>query len=126
MKVKLAAQLLSASVTDSLEFLLNDLKYPKFKGCSSIIEFLRNIDRLLKFSNSRDPFRKVFKAPISNFNLTMQENTFESICKYLLKLKNTNNQWLYFHQCKTFIVGFICTGKPILTIAKELLDRNKN
>ena len=31
------------------------------------------------------------KAPISNFNLYMQKNTIESICKYELKLKNTSN-----------------------------------
>ena len=93
MKVKLAAQVFSASVTESLQFLENDLKDLKFKGCSSIIEFMRNIDRLFNFSNSRHLFGKVLKAPIRAFNLTMQENAIESICKYLLKLKDTSNQW---------------------------------
>ena len=50
----------------------------------------------------------------------------KSICKYLLKLKNKSNKLLYFHQRKTCIMGFASTVKSMITITKELLDRNEN
>lgn len=94
MKVKLLAQTLSTSLADSLEFLEYEFKHPKFNSCSSSIEFVRNIDRRFYFLNWSHAFAKGFKAPTSNFNLSMQENIILSICKYLLKLRNTSNHLL--------------------------------
>ena len=108
------------SVADPLKLLEHDLKDPKFKGCSSTTEFIQNINRLFDFLNSRHPIAKGFKVPISNFNLTLQQNAIESIYNYLLILKITNNQLLYFHQHKTFILGFVSTTKSIITIQNEM------
>ena len=62
MKVRLAVQTFSSSVADAMEFL--QCEYPKFQNCSSTIEFIRNIDRLFDFLNSRYPFGRGFKSPI--------------------------------------------------------------
>ena len=48
MKLKLATHVFSESVADSLEFVDHDLNDPKFKGCLSNFEFIRNIVTDLK------------------------------------------------------------------------------
>ena len=53
-------------------------------------------------------------------NSTMQENAAESICTYLLKLKDTSKQLLYFYQRKTTILGFVYRAKSITTTAKKI------
>ena len=51
MKIKLAAQILSSSVADALEFLKTDMKLESFKSCDATIEFIRNVDRFFDFLN---------------------------------------------------------------------------
>lgn len=45
MKVKLAAQTLSASVADALEFCDQDLNLEDFRGCEATVQFIRLVDR---------------------------------------------------------------------------------
>ena len=45
MNVKIAAQTLSSSVADALEFLMN-IGHPELKDASGTIQFLRIIDRI--------------------------------------------------------------------------------
>lgn len=52
MKVKLAAQVLSASVSDSLQF-LTDQKENDFTGCEATIKFIRIFNKLFDVLNSR-------------------------------------------------------------------------
>lgn len=63
MNVKVAAQTLSSSVANALEFLLNK-KHPDFVDCIATIEYIRVIDRLFDYFNSRDPYGQRFKGPI--------------------------------------------------------------
>lgn len=46
MKVKLAAQVLSRSVSDALEYVSKDLKHPKFHGFEATIEFCQKFNDL--------------------------------------------------------------------------------
>ena len=64
MKVALAAQSLSSSVADSIEYCCNVLKLKEFEGSEATIRFTRCIDRLFDFMNSRNPFAKGYKAPL--------------------------------------------------------------
>ena len=64
MKVKLAAQTLSSSVADAIEFCNLDLHLPAFKNSEATVRFIRIIDRLFDFLNSRNPLAKGFKAPL--------------------------------------------------------------
>ncbi|CAL1295611.1 unnamed protein product [Larinioides sclopetarius] len=68
MKVKLATQVLSASVADALLYLANDLKLPEFKGCEATAEFLKCFNTLFDILNSRNILSKGFKAPLQKFN----------------------------------------------------------
>ena len=47
MKVNLAAQTLSASVADALDFCREDLHLPDFKGSKSTSNFIRIVDRYI-------------------------------------------------------------------------------
>ena len=53
MNVKLAVQLLSDSVADSLQFCL-DQEIPGFQGCQGTIEFIRTLNALFDIMNSRN------------------------------------------------------------------------
>lgn len=123
MKVKLAAQTLSSSVADALEFLEKDAKLPEFQNCSATIEFIRYIDRMFDFLNSRHKLMGGFKQPITKANFEyLKLNTFR-IAKYLLSLRDMNGQRMIHHKRKTFIVGFVSTAKSVLSLAEELLSR---
>ena len=41
-----------------------------------------------------------------------------------MKLQNTSNQLSCFYRRKTFILSFVATAKSMITITKELLDKN--
>jgi len=63
MKVKLAAQTLSSSTASALEFVkLSEVE--EFKDCDETIKFIKTIDEIFDFLNSRNPFGKGFKKPI--------------------------------------------------------------
>jgi len=63
-KVNLAAQTLSQSVADALQFCLKELQLPEFKGCEATIEFIRSIDILFDFLNSRNLYGQGYKTPL--------------------------------------------------------------
>ena len=69
MKVKLATQTFSSSTAAALQFLQQKIKHEKFINCTDTRGFVRNIDRLFNFLNSRHPASSGFKSPIrlSNF-----------------------------------------------------------
>ena len=126
MKVKLAAQTLSSSVADALDFLENGAKLPEFAGCGPTIEFIRNIDRLFDFLNSRHKLQTGFKQPVTKNNIDFLEKSVRKICDYLLSLEDMTGQKLVHHRRKTFILGFVSTTKAALSLARELLYREEN
>ena len=85
MKVKLAAQVLSQSVADAIEFLDTKLHLPEFKGSGPTVKFIRIIDRLFDLLNSRNPSACGFKAPL-------REIGFKLIYSFL---KNKNKLWQF-------------------------------
>ena len=70
MNVKVAAQTLSSSVADALEFLML-AGHPNFTDASGTIRFIRIIDRLFDLMNSRSPFSKGYKKPLFLHDKTM-------------------------------------------------------
>jgi len=60
MKVKIAAQLLSSSTANALQFLL-DNNFQQFKNSEATIKYCRVIDQIFDFLNSRVPIPKVTK-----------------------------------------------------------------
>lgn len=68
MKVNLAAQTLSASVADAIEFADQVLKLPEFTNSAPTVKFIRIFDRLFDILNSRNPFGKGYKSPLRQEN----------------------------------------------------------
>ena len=64
MKVNLAAQALSSSVADAIEYCTDKLKLPQFQGSEPTVKFLRLFDHLFDIMNSRNPLAKGYKAPL--------------------------------------------------------------
>lgn len=85
MKVKYAANTLSSSVANAIDFLRNE-GFDEFKNSESTTQFIKVIDRLFDFLNSRNPFSKNYKQPITINNFHFLQNMW---CK---KISN-----IYFH-----------------------------
>lgn len=75
MKTKLATQLLSTSVADSLEFLLQN-KVAGLEGCSSTIEFIRTFDKTFDILNSRSTRAKYSKQALYPGNFGKHSGVF--------------------------------------------------
>lgn len=69
MKENLAAQLISSSVADAMEFCIEELHLPQLKGSEGTVTFLRVFDKLFDVLNSRNSLRKGSKAPMRRRNL---------------------------------------------------------
>lgn len=72
MKVKLAAQTLSSSVADALEYLCEN-KVPGFEEAEETIKFIRSVDIIFDFLNSRNLFERGYKQPITIKNFEAKE-----------------------------------------------------
>lgn len=122
MKVKLAAQTLSSSTAAALEFLqLSEIE--EFKNCTGTIEFIKTIDEIFDFLNSRNPFGKGFKKPLFYNNISFLQERIEKKIQYLYSLtEHNNNQLLCTGRRKVFIIGFAAAVKSIFQIAKIILQ----
>jgi len=83
-KVKLAAQSLSSSIADAIEYLRKNGNI-EFLNSESTVYFIRQNDRLFDILNSRIPFAKGIKSPINSSNIKSIESVFNSITEYLKK-----------------------------------------
>lgn len=121
MKVKLAAQTLSSSTATALEF-LEQSGVEEFKGAGPTIQFIKIIDNIFDFLNSRNPLGKGFKSPLTLANIERWENKLENALEYLFSLKTYDNTLLFKSSRKTFINGFAMAIKSVIAIAKSLLS----
>ena len=58
----MAAQTLSRSVADAIEFADVELKHPDFADSKATVEFIRVIDRTFDILNSKNSLAKGFKV----------------------------------------------------------------
>ena len=123
MKVKLAAQVFSSSVADAIDFLREDIKHPSFAGSEATVTFIRNIDMLFDFLNTRNPFAKGYKRPLSKSNRHIWYPSLLRIREYLLQLRNCNGELLSMGKRKTCIIGWGITITGIIAMTDSLLYR---
>lgn len=124
MKVKYAAHTLSASVANAIEFLKEE-GVPEFQDSGATIKFLRTIDRLFDFTNSRNPFAKGFKKPIVQNDLEYLQTMTREHIEYLFRLKTDDGLLLVKSRRRTFICGLATTVKSILDVAFDMFSENK-
>ena len=108
MNVQLAAQTLSASVANAIEFLDKTMKLKEFQNSTGSVKFIKKVDRLFDILNSRSPIANGFKQPLRPESRNTWEEILKESAEYLLSLKTheARNQVLSTHQRKTFIIGY--------------------
>ena len=122
MNVKLAAQTLSSSVADAIEFLHVSMKLCEFEDSCGTVKFVRMTDRLFDILNSRNPLGRGFNQPLQTASTEICEEILKSSANYLLSLKTHTEfqQLLSTHPRKTFIIGFVTSIKSTIEMANEM------
>ena len=115
--VRLAAQTLSRSVADAIDFLREDLRMSEFQGSEATTEFLRNIDKAFDLCNSSSPISKGFKSKINLENLSSKEASFNELSQYIRELKDASGKPLACSRRKTPFLGFLVTMQSLSDLA---------
>jgi hypothetical protein len=123
MKVNLAAQTLSASVADAIEFCRVHLKLYQFSGSEATVHFLRTIDRLFDILNSRNPFGKGSKAPMKTFNDSVWRPFLIETMHYLSKLTDAKGQPMHTTKRRTPFIGLLCTISSVVAVFDDFVGR---
>ena len=122
MKVKLAAQVLSASVADAIEFCDLDLNVSEFKGSKATVEFLRNFNDLFDILNSRNLKHFGFKQPLNEQNSLKIIENLNRIYDYICNLKlRINGPVILEEHRKTGFLGFLICIKSIIHLYMTLV-----
>ena len=121
MNVKLAAQTLSSSVADAIQFLDFSMKLEDFQHSSGTVKFVRTIDRLFDI---RNPLGKGFKQPLRRESRDIWEEILKSTANYLLSLRTNTikKELLSTHPRKTFVIGFVISIKSTIEMANEMFS----
>lgn len=119
MKVKYAVQTFSSSVADAME-VLQLLKVEEFQKCEATVEFIRILDRIFDFLNSRNPRGKGYKRPIRLHEVPYYERKVEEWTQYLYSLTDGKGTPLHLTKRKTFIVGLTISLKSVLAVSFRL------
>ena len=88
MNVRIAAQLLSSSVASATNFLRKQTDPPAFKDSEATTHFIKQVGMIFDMLNSRNPFAKGYKAPITKENLSLWLKQCDKVFSYLLSLKD--------------------------------------
>ena len=94
-----------------------------FEDSEGTIVFLRKMDRIFDLLNSRSPFEKGFKRPLSIGWIEVWTKQLDEICVYLNGLKAPNGIPMRHHSKKTFVKGFILSSQSTKYLATWLLSR---
>lgn len=134
MKVRLAVETLSASVADSMEYLMLQ-GHPKFKGAAPTIAFIRLFNNLFDIFNSRSKLStNEFKNPLSSQNKTQIFSYLGKAIEYIkgLKLRTTgksrstraNSRSILTSRSKTAFRGYLRNIESLKEMYEEYLHSN--
>jgi len=107
MKVNTAAQTLSSSVADAIEFCREELKLPEFQGSEGTCIFIHTLDQLFDLLNSRNPLARNYKAPMHPAREAAFLPFLEKTSNYLTTLTNTSGQLMTKTRLKTAFIGML-------------------
>ena len=86
MNVKLAVQTLSLSVVTAIDF-FEEAQLPEFQGSEATCEFMKRMDCAFDFLNSRNPFAKGTKQPITHSYFAQWSSECDKLVTYIFNLK---------------------------------------
>ena len=122
MKVNLAAQALSSSVADPIDFCRDVLKMKQFEGSEATVIFIRTFDHLFDVLNSRNPFAKGYKSAIRVANKSTWNGFLDMAFEYILGLNDASGQKMYTTRRKTGFVGFLVAIKSTKGLFHDLVE----
>lgn len=136
MKVRIAVETLSASVADSMEYLMVQ-GHPKFKGAEATIAFVRHFNNLFDIFNSRSMQSKtIFKNPLSSQNKTEIFAYLDGVVEYIkgLKLRPTsksrstrkNNGSILTTRSKTAFRGYLINIESLKHMYEEFIESSNS
>ena len=117
----MAAQTLSGLVAKAIDFLRDDLSMAEFQESEDTCEFIRKVDTAFNLLNSRNPFAKSTKQPVTLEYLPDWAEECENLETYLFNLKDDKGRLLRNGRRKTPIWGFTFSLLSIKAITEELL-----
>ena len=121
-KVNLAAQTLSSSVADALEYCEDKLhEMPQFNGCGPAVKYICVFDRLFDVLNSKNPRANSFKAPIRKTNYEFVKKFLDDACEYTKSFIGPDGKPILQLKRKTGFVGFFRCVKAVHGLAKGLV-----
>ena len=116
MRVKLAAQTLSASVAKALQYVHN-LNIDGFDDCLGTAKFVSIFDRLFDIFNSKSPFAKGYKGPLTPANFEFNKKFLQDTKQILLTSTQSNGQKVCEGKRKIGFVGFAFNIESLLSLA---------
>ena len=122
MRVSLAAQVLSASTADALEYLDKVMELKQFAGCSATVEFIRLFNRLFDILNSRNPITKGSKSALRLTNKEDWQPFFAEAYDYILGLTDLEDKKMVNSRRKTGFVGFLVAMTSIRSLFNDLVE----
>lgn len=126
MKVRLATQTISKSVSDAISFLREDLKIPAFQDSEGTTDFILNFNNIFDILNSRNRFAKyLYKRPLSPKTASHFLQYMESIKEYILGLTLKNISILKSPR-KTGFLGFIICIDSLIKLYKLHVTEKNN
>lgn len=121
MKVKLAVQLLSASVADSLSYCEEELQLKQFKGCQSTVKFINIINNCFDILNSRSLIPPGYKKALCDKNIKITTDYIDNVINYISELRFIDNELVINSKRKTGFLGLIISLKSALSVYNDLI-----
>lgn len=107
MKVNIAAQTLSSSVADAIDF-CRHLNIKGFEDSEATTQFIQTVDKWFDILNSRNPHGCDYKSPLRSTNVDQRTKELDIITNYILKITWGSGKGLMVeHPKKTGFIGKI-------------------
>lgn len=121
-KVRLATQLFSTSVTDAIQYCREKLKLNDFCNSLSTENLARKLNDIFDFLNTRNFLSKsIYNKPLKLDNEQQIKLFIAESIKYLEGLQDQNNEMLITSRRKTGFIGLIVCLKSAENLFDDLL-----
>ena len=101
MNVRVAAQTISSSVADAVDFLREDVAKEEFAGNEETPNFLRKVDKLFDLLNSKNIHGRGSKDLLCVENMREWQQFLKEMYDYLMNLTDDNGRLLRSGRRKT-------------------------
>ena len=125
MKLNLAAQTLSSSVADAIEYCNKKLNMENFKGSEATVTFIKTFDHLFDILNSKNPLANNYKAPLRESNRCKWQSFLNRSLQYIQDLKLPTGTSILKSKRKTGFLGFVIAIKAFQNLFKHLVTSGK-